>query len=314
MPQHVPNSLSHKLRWRLEEYSARFHQWLIQNHWLAGHEDYQRFVLVCDIRTGSTMLRSFLQTHPAVRMFFEIFHLHPDHVPFKVSGYKRKSKDPEVVRRRNRDPVQFLKTYVFTRQPASIQAVGFKLLYTQARAQHMWWEDPPYERWWTHIDRHVDWKAAQSDLWAYLEEETDIAIIHLTRENLLEQKVSAELAKKSGHWGDGATGGVSEDEARPTVMLDPKHCREDFKANRKMQREINERFADHRMLSLTYEQLVERRDMMLRRVQQFLGVPVHPLKTETQKQEKRPLRKIIDNYETLRNEMADTPWVKFFDY
>ncbi|WP_118828429.1 sulfotransferase [Salinibacter ruber] len=313
MSRYIPDSLPEKLRWRLEEYSARLQQWLVRKRWLAGHEAYQRFIVVCDIRTGSTMLRSFLQSHPNVRMFFELFHLHPDHVPFKVPGYRQKSRDPEVVHRRNKDPVQFLETDVFTRQPSSIQAVGFKLLYTQARAQHMWWEDPPYERWWTHIDRHIDWKSAQSDLWAYLKEETNIAIIHLTRENMLNQKVSAELAKKSGHWGAGATGGMDDSDANPTVSLDPKHCREDFEANRRMRRQIEERFSDHRFLSLTYEQLVNNYRSILRRVQEFLDVPTHRLSTETEKQRKRPLADVIDNYDALRSELEGTPWARFLE-
>ncbi|WP_263784439.1 sulfotransferase [Salinibacter grassmerensis] len=309
----MSTSLFHKLRWRAHEYSARAQNWLIENQWLPGHHDYQRFIIVCDIRTGSTMLRSFLADHPSVRMFFELFHLFPDNVPFDVKGYKQKGGNPEVVQRRNTDPVKFLKTDVFTRQPLFVQAVGFKLLYTQARSQHMWWQDPPYERWWTHIDRSVDWKETTSDLWGYLAEETDIAIIHLTRENLLKQKVSAQLAKKTGHWGAGATGGVNEDDAEPTVSLNPKHCYEDFEAKRQMQEQIEERFSDHRLLAVTYEQLVENRNQMLRHVQEFIDVPIRPLQTETEKQRKRPLSRVIENYDVLRREMKRTPWIRFFE-
>jgi LPS sulfotransferase NodH len=309
----MTQSLVHKLRRRLHRYSAEAQQQLVEAGWLPGHRDYQRFVVVCNIRTGSTMLRSFLDDHPAVRMFFELFHLHPDSVPFKVPEYERRGRDSTVVQRRNTDPVRFLETDVFTRQPPSIQAVGFKLLYTQARAKHMWWDDPPYERWWTHIGRQVDWTKATSDLWAYLAEETDVAIIHLTRENLLKQKVSGKLAKTSGHWGVGATGGVSSDDAQPTVTLNPQHCREDFEATRRMQEQIKDRFAEHRTLNLTYEQLVGDRNAMLQRVQEFLDVPVRPLTTNTKKQRKRPLSDAIDNYDDLRNELDGTPWETFFD-
>lgn len=306
-------SLLHKLRWRAHEYSAQARDWLVEREWLPGHHDYQRFIIVCGIRTGSTMLRSLLANHPSVRVFFELFHLHRDNVPFDVEGYKHKSSNPQIVQRRNTDPVKFLNTDVFTRQPPSVKAMGFKLLYTQARSQHMWWQDPPYERWWTHIDRSVEWKQAKSDLWAYLAQETDIKIIHLTRENLLKVKVSTQLAKKTGHWGDGATGGTRDDDTEPTVSLNPKHCREDFEAKRRMEAQIEERFSDHRLHALTYEQLVENRSQVLSRVQEFIGVPTRPLQTETEKQRQRPLSQVIENYDVLRREMKGTPWMRFFE-
>jgi LPS sulfotransferase NodH len=291
----------------------RWHYWLVRQSLLPGHTDYRPFVILCNIRTGSTMLTSFLDDHEAVLMFFELFHLAPDHVPFDVPGFGHKRTDAAVVHRRNTDPVRFLREDVFTRYPRSIEAVGFKLLYTQGRSKPMWWEQPPYERWWTHVDEQVDWKKAESDLWDFLQRRTDIAIIHLTRENLLAQQVSGALAQKSGRWGVGATGGIAPPSENPTVTLNPQHCKEDFEAARRLQREAEERFSSHSVLSITYEDLVERRESTLRRVQDHIGVPIHSLATQTRKQQKRPLREVVENYDALRSELSNTPWATFFD-
>ena len=127
---------------RLREESARIRQCLTELGLLRGQRDYVRFIVLCGIRTGSTMLTSYLASHPNVRMFFEPFHINPHSVPFNLPGYRERGRSQSVARLRNEDPVAFLERYLFTRQPPEVQAVGFKLLYTQARFQECWWDAP----------------------------------------------------------------------------------------------------------------------------------------------------------------------------
>ena len=259
-------------------------------------------------------MTSFLGGHPNVLMFFELFHVDRSQVPFKVDGFRGKARDKRVIDLRNTDPVKFLGQEVFRVYPAHLDAVGFKLLYTQARSQKMWWDTPKYSDWWKHMDgSRKAWWNAGSDLWSYLRSRTDIRIVHLVRENLLRQKLSGRLAKATNKWGVGATGGIAESEERPRVSLDPELCKRDFEAKERMQREAEQDFKDHDLLRTSYEKILSDPCAELTRIQRFLGLDVESLHTETQKQEKRPLDQAIINYSELHAAMEDTPWIRFFE-
>lgn len=276
-----------------------------------GDHNYQKFVVVCNIRTGSTMLGSYLGSHSRVRMFFELFHRHTESIPFGELGYRRKSHDPKIVQLRQDDPVKFLNTYVYKRHPRDIQAVGFKLLYPQGRAGDPWWNEPEFDRWWREIGYEPKFGSAKSDLWLYLKTNPDIAIVHLTRDNLLAQNLSGTHARQTGRWGVGATGGFGQ-KTDLKVEISPENLRQDFQANRRMIAEAEEWFADHRRLHVTYEQLVAAPRETLAKIQSFLGLEPQPLTTQTKKQVEQPLNEAIANYDELKAYFADTPWAAFF--
>ena len=311
----TPALFTEKARRRAREVAARTGQWAVERGVLPGHTDYRRFVVVCTMRTGSTMLGSYLDSHPNARMFFEVFHHFPDSVAFGRPGYAARSNAPAVVADRNTDPVGFLERHVFTRQPRSVQAVGFKLLYNQARAAPQWWDAPEYDRWWTHLDRDKapDWGSARSDLWAALAADRDLAVVHLTRENPLASLVSAELAKETGRWGVGATGGAGRETLDTTVRLTPEHCLQDFDAGLRQQREADAHFQGHPVLHVTYEELVRAPKPALARIQTFLGLPVVALETVTKKQNPRSLRNSIENYDDVAAVLRGTLWERCLD-
>ncbi|MFP3982435.1 MAG: sulfotransferase [Desulfurivibrionaceae bacterium] len=70
-----------------------------------GHSDYKRFIVLSRSRTGSTMLISFLNSHPNIRAEEEIFS--------KLNG-----KDYENILKKT-----------FSREPRNIKAKGFKIFY-----------------------------------------------------------------------------------------------------------------------------------------------------------------------------------------
>ena len=306
----TPSELIEKVYRRAREATAQVGQWAVESGALPGHTDYRRFVIVCTIRTGSTMLCSYLGSHPNVRMFFEVFHRYAGSVPFDHPGYQARSNDSSVVNDRNTDPVGFLDRHVFTRHPRSVQAVGFKLLYTQARKSRQWWDEPEFDHWWAHLDRsqEPDWSAARSDLWDHLAADKDLAVIHLTRQNPLDGLVSAGLAKKTGRWGIGATGGAGAETAAATVRIDPTHLIQDLNAGRRQQREADALFADHPLAHVTYEDLVETPASTLEGLQAFLGLPQVRLKTRTKKQNRRRLVDVIENYDDIEQELEGTGW------
>ena len=307
-------TLYEKLRWRVHEYSAQVPYWMAENGLLPGSREYRPFILLCDIRTGSNMLASYLRSHSNVLMLSEIFKHSDSKVYFSVDGFRTRARDDEVVALRDTDPVQFLEQEVFRTYPAYLEAVGFKLLYTQARSQKMWWDGPEYADWWEHMDdRHrTVWREAHSDVWSYLRSRTDVKIIHLVRQNLLRQKLSAKMAQTTNTWGKPADASSNPDD-KPQVRLDPETCRRDFAAKERMRREAEEHFERHDLLQVSYEQLTDTPSETLRRIQRFLSLRVEPLQTEKRKQETRSLHEAISNYEALHGALADTPWARFFD-
>lgn len=305
-----PADLREKIERRLRETVSRARQAAVERGLLPGGTDYRRFIVVGGIRTGSTMLTSYLGSHPDVRMFFELFHRYPRSIPFNAPGYRKRGNDAAVVERRNTDPVRFLEHDVFTRQPRHVDAVGFKLLYTQGRAGSPWWYGPEFDRWWAHLDRSSEpnWSEARSDLWAHLQADRDLAVIHLTRRNPLHKAVSAELAKHTGRWGVGATGGAAAGPVSATVRLNMDHCLQDFEADRRMQEETDAFFEGHDVLHLTYETLVADPDAEMDRAQRFLGLRVRPLHTRTRKLRERSLPEVIENYDEVAAALRGTPW------
>src|SRR5262250_573283 len=87
-----------------------------------------RFIVLCAARTGSTMLRHMLNSHPDVRCHGEVMTGSLD----ALSGDDR-DPDPSVTRalvdRRERDPQDFLEEVVLDPGPA--RAVGFKIKYEE---------------------------------------------------------------------------------------------------------------------------------------------------------------------------------------
>lgn len=311
----TPRVLRDKLLRRGREEVARVRQAAVEARVLPGHTDYRRFVVVCTIRTGSTMLGSYLGSHPGVRMFFELFHRHAASVPFGVEGYRARGLDADVAALRNVDPVAFLERYVWGRQPRGVRAVGFKLLYTQARRERTWWDEPAFDHWWAHVDRGAapDWAAARSDLWAHLAADREVAVIHLTRENPVRGMVSAALAKETGRWGVGATGGVGAETRRATVRLEPEHVLRNLEAGRRQRRETDALFAGHPLAHVTYEALTSRPGPTLARLQTFLGLPVAGLETRSRKQGGRPLAETVENLGAVEAALRGTDWAGLLD-
>ncbi len=66
------------------------------------------------------------------------------------------------------------------------------------------------------------------------------------------------------------------------------------------------------MLRWFYEELAAAPEEQLKQAQEFLGVTVCDLKVKLIKQEVRPLREVIENYEELRTFFAGTRWDYLF--
>lgn len=300
---------SGKIKRRLdEEFSS-----LVQNlheKW-SSHSPPSRFVIVCNIRTGSTMLQNLLNSHPNARCFFELFHRHKTSIAFGVKGYRRKNTDKILVNLRNENPVLFLEQQIFSKQPKYIQAVGFKLLYSQCRRGRQWWDEPEYDFWWEDVGPEPKWEGNTRYLWDFLAEER-IPIIHLTRNNLLESKVSALIAQHTGQWGIGATGGMRTQAIPKKIRLDIEEFEKDLRGEELFRKEVRKRFAQSPMLEVTYEDLIGAQKKELSRVLKFLGLNNYELNTPTQKLRDYNLPELIENYSDLKSYFSGSPFEFMF--
>lgn len=284
----------------------------VESGLLPSHRDYVRFVVVSGIRTGSTMLTDVLDQHPNARTFFELFHIDPGAVPFNVEGYRARARDPSVMRLRDEDPVGFLEQHIWGAMPTHVRAVGFKLLHTQARATHMWWDEPDFADWWSHVDNTARkrWHGARSDLWKSLAADKRVRIILLRRENLMHGAVSAAIAKQSGLWGDGASGGYGGSRDM-TITLPTEHLIRDFDAASRHLEGSREWFKDHPTLSLSYEDLADAPAQAGMEVQRFLGLPPRRIEARTRKQATRPYAEVVGNWAEVVSALRGTPWERF---
>jgi LPS sulfotransferase NodH len=295
------STFSEKLEWRVDEYTARLRDWMARNGFLPGNREYNPFIVVCDSRTGSTMLISFLNSHSNVLSFWELFHTDRSQVAFNADGFRSKAREEAVVKLRNNNPKRFIEQEVFRVYPGYLRAVGFKLIYRQAGLESL-------------VRGETGDQEVSSELWSYLRSRTDIKFIHLIRENLLRKKLSWKIAQATGNWGTGgAPGGTADSGGRPRVTLDPEECRDAFSTEKQLQRTVEQHLGDHDVLQTSYESILDSPTGELERIQRFLDLEVENLQTETEKQEKRALEDAIANYSELYAELKDTPWARFFD-
>lgn len=241
-----------------------------------------RFLLTCPARTGSTMLISYLQSHPQICAHGEV--LAPDG-PLDFYGVNYRMDPPlegVLMRIRDRDPVAFLHDFVW--QAGDRRAAGFKGKY----------EELLHTRWAPVLE------ALQGD--------TEVLVIHLAREDLLARYLSQRLAQARGFYN--LRGGQAPAALR--VRLEPRECEEDFTRTQRRRERFRRLLAGHRVLEVTYEDLVASPEEVLGRVQEFLGVEPRELTTPTRRLNPGSPRDSIENYDDLAAHFAGSGYETFF--
>lgn len=239
---------------------------------------YRRFILLSHARSGTNMLNSALEGHPGILMYGEA--LHPNKIFLKV-GMPEWDTDEAWKAWRNAYPVPFVRDVIYRGCDEETAAVGFKI-----------------------FPEHLDRQPGMEVLWDWLAGEKDIAVISLHRTDLLSYFLSLEVARRAGKWllDPGAT--------RPSeaISIDAERAEEAFERRVRYRTQIRERFAHHPFMELTYEDLTRDTGAALTRVQSFLGVEPLALAPATLKQEIRPLREAISNYDELARRWRGTRW------
>ncbi len=279
----------------------------------AGPTQYVRFLILSDARTGSNMLVQALNSSPYITCFREPFNRPAGFIDFNVDGYDRDSAEDRELR--DRDCAAFLRERIFCRHPAQVRAVGFKVAYS-----HFF---------------------GFQDLEHLLAADSEIRVLHLRRRNLLRSLVSLKIANATGAWLDDrgrehrragivrAARQALRAAVRLRTLLPPRSpaptapparvrvsadelFRFIVRVNQTAAR-FDDLFRSHPSLTLTYEDMVERRDELFGQVQAFLGVDALPLTVTLRRQNPQPLRELIENYDDLHEAYRDSPHAGMFD-
>src|SRR2546430_282318 len=242
-----------------------------------------KFIILCAARTGSTMLRYLLDSHPEIRCYGEImaFEVTPDRWSYEVEPVSRnesvvtvslRSAEKEARRRRKwlldfyrGGPRQFLEE--FGLYPPEAKAIGFKIKYDELILPgHAW-------------------------LLQWLRDHREVSVIHLLRENRLKRFISHMTATRVY-----GVYNITSEEERPAtarISLTPAECLEDFARTEARERLFREYFGDHATLETTYEAVVSNRGHIRERIGEFLNVAPAVLSTPTLKINPENLREVV---------------------
>ncbi|MDX2222631.1 MAG: hypothetical protein SFV21_07785 [Rhodospirillaceae bacterium] len=256
----------------------------------------KKFVIIAHARSGSFMLATGLAGQRHLEMHMELFNPHPVNrrTLFAVrrpelAADRTASRDAYY--RDGESAAEFLSTYVYhDRYGPDVQAVGFKILYDQARI------------------------GPAASAWQRLADDTEIVVIHLTRRNLLATLVSLLVAQATRRWSVAANDRGPRP-AVPPFTISPSACADFFRSMQSDSARIRSMFARHAVLELEYEcDLVADFAGAARRVLAALSVPESgPLIPQTGRQARYRLSEQVSNFVELKAHFAGTQAATYFD-
>lgn len=247
------------------------------------------FMITCAARTGSTLLMSYLQSHPEILCHGEIYGVKEVGGILGTYG-KCQQEDPEYKKAlkdyRDQQPHTFLYKIALDRQ--GHKNVGFKLKHDELVRPYM------------AQTRHL------------IQADTDIKIIHLRRDNLLARYLSWYLV----NYVTGVTMRLEGQELPETkkVNLNPAKCLANFQEAERRYAFFKGMFSKHPTFEVSYEELIgDQREDTLKYIQEFLGVKHCNLGTKMVKLGKDDLHEVIENYEELKQFFEKTKYASFFN-
>ncbi|MCB0538295.1 MAG: sulfotransferase [Bacteroidetes bacterium] len=242
---------------------------------------YQPFIIIGTARTGSTMLWSYLNSHPDILCLRGVYGS-----TNKINFGKFYDELPEeyhsseLIKLRNERPIEFLENYVWKEYPKPFKAVGFKYFYDH--------------------DRHISNK---QELINYFKTNNAIKFLHLKRDNLLATLFSYKRALAQQQWTKANTG------FRTSITV--QECKSYLQQILENQNQFDEMFSD-RTLQVSYDNLLKATEQTLQEVLGFIDVKAISLTTETKKNTETKLSDCITNYTELKIHFKSTDYAKYF--
>lgn len=243
---------------------------------------YQPFIILGTARTGSTMLWSYLNSHPDILCLRGVYGS-TNKINFgKFYGeLPEEYHSSELIKLRNERPIEFLENYVWKEYSKPFKAVGLKYFYDH--------------------DRHLSNK---EEVISYFKTNRAIKFLHLKRQNLLATMFSYKRALAQQQWTKANT------DFRTSITV--QECNDYFQQILDNQKLFDELFSD-RTLQVSYDNLLKATERTLQEVLDFIGVKPISLKTETNKNKETKLSDCITNYTELKTHFKSTDYAKYFN-
>lgn len=242
-----------------------------------------QFIILCAARTGSTMLRHMLNSHPSICCHGEVM---AGNIQSLV-GLDNRERFPLTVKfekLRLDNPVIFMQEYVMF--GGDMAAVGFKIKYEELVLPEF------------------------ATIRNALLQNRQIRIIHLLRKNRLNRAISKFTATNIyGIYN------ISDPAHRPQIeafILPPDECEEDFITTEFREIEFRKAFSQHSLLEVYYEDLVDPTANAVRQVQDFLGVQPAPLTASTIKINPEQAHDLLKNFVELKRYFTGSRWAMWF--
>ncbi|MEO8621523.1 MAG: sulfotransferase [bacterium] len=246
----------------------------------------QPFVVVGAERTGSNLLIDMLDSHGGIASAGELFN------PRMIREGRLDTQLPqgvnaeEIIELRLRDPAACHLRILEIARSRRANAAGFKLLYFHA--------------------------IVANALVDHLLSLPQLRVIHLVRRDRLARWVSQLRAEQSDSWWVGlrTSGPVPNAGA---IELDPTQTFWDFEWEELLEDRMGATFAGCDSVEFSYEDMSEDLAGRSARVLDFLGVSRRPLRTKSVKTGEHDPRKLVANWDTVRDAFVGTRWQFVFD-
>lgn len=245
-----------------------------------------RFIIVCQARTGSTMLSTALANHSEICAHGEVLNLRNDNrLEFVGLDYNNPSPIISYLKSlRNADPAKYIHNYVL--HSGQLNAVGFKFKYEEL-------SNPLFE-------------AAKK----YVLRNTDIKIIHMKRLNLWQRYYSEYIALNVTK----QFNSKSELIVPPVVIeINPKKVETAFEKSKNWMHIYENQFKKHDTISVTYEQFANDPNSAFKEVTRFLRVSDHEFAPATKKiRPTLPVEQAISNFTEIKEYFDGTQYEQYF--
>ncbi|THB65162.1 MAG: hypothetical protein D6E12_13275 [Desulfovibrio sp.] len=235
------------------------------------------FVIIGSGRSGSTMLKNLLDSHPNAVCFGEVLNL--PKIQWDFMDFNQRYNTDDIRRVRDADPVAFLDQVFSLLRDQPVDVVGVKTLY-----------------------RHYDYDENFRKLIPFLLGKTGLKVLHNPRRNLFKNFCSWELANQRSRNGKSMNAYRPDQvESQASLELNPNKCRKFIIRTRREQDKFVELLKDLDCMEVAYEDLSANTGEVMQRVQEFLGLPVQPLKLSTYKVRQQPVEEVVANYEEIKD-------------
>ncbi len=240
-----------------------------------------KFLIISSQRSGSTLIRTLLDSHPGIRCYGEVFlptyrKEHSFYEYLNTRGY------PKVLALLLRGLIvrDFLNCLYGTNDK---DAVGFKIMYDQIRYR-------PYR-----FPMVLDYM-----------QKNDVKVMHLIRENSFRVCLSRQFARAT------RTYHTNETRVQPTLRIDIQLLLDEIKRLEQQKLWCRSIIKGLNAIEVSYEEFVANKDTESSRILNFLGVDDSvELQSPLRKVLTAPIRDAVINYEELESEMKKGGYAHF---